>query len=79
MIHEILDELRTDFQWAMQNSRVLFPDEASVCQESFGDFEQSRTEYDTQSPRESVLLESKSLPEMPEPSTLFSPNSTWPD
>lgn len=71
LIRETLDELRTDFEWAMQNGRILFPDADSVGKESAENLEHSRAEYKTQPLREAVPLASTSLPEMPEPGNIF--------
>jgi len=71
LIRETLDELRTDFQWAMQNDRILSPDADTIGKESRGDLEQSRAEYETQPQREAVPPASTSLPEMPEPGNIF--------
>ena len=71
LIRETLDELRTDFAWAMQNGRIVFPDADPVGKESSGDLEQSRAEYETHPLPEALLLASTSLPEMPEPGNIF--------
>ena len=71
LIRETLNKLRTDFESAMQNGRILFPDADPIGKESSGDLEQSRAEYETQPQREAVPPASTSLPEMPEPGNIF--------